>query len=128
MPRNTLLRAAAIVLVVPVSGWAAEGWANLKAGMTRNEAVAVLGTELVASRGRGFEVAIYDDRAEVVFLHGKVVAWTAPVSIQAAPAPSAVWQFDQGSRLRAGGQPAGRPAEPRTGNGRTGAVLPAYRL
>ena len=128
MLRNTLLRTAAAVLLVPVSAWGAGSWGQLKAGMTRSEAVAVLGTELVASKGGGFEVAIYDGRAEVVFLRGQVVAWTAPVSSEAAPAPPDAWQFDQVSRLRARGQPPIRTAEPRATNVRPAAILPAYRL
>jgi hypothetical protein len=125
MLRTNVLRAVVILLVLPSTGIAVDGWAQLKAGMTRTEAVAVLGGELLASRGRGFEVAIYDGRAEVVFLLGQVVAWTAPASSQAAESPTNAWQFDQSSRARNSAPVTRRPVDSRKGNG---AILPAYRL
>ena len=59
-------------MLAPVSGWSADRWSQLKAGMSRREAAALLGSELMATRARGFEIAIYDDRAEIVFLRGQV--------------------------------------------------------
>jgi len=113
----------AILALVPVTGHAIDGWARLKTGMTRTEASAVLGAELMASKGRGFEVAIYDGRAEVVFLHGQVVAWTAPATSEAAPAPEGTWQFDQAARSR-----VSTPTPMRSREIRRDAILPAYRL
>lgn len=106
---------------------AADGWSQLKAGMTRGETTAVLGTELVASRGRGFEVAIYDGRAEVVYLNGQLVSWTAPVTSDAPVAPLDSWQFDQVSRARGAAQAASRAAETSAAPNRQRAVLPSYR-
>ena len=124
MIRTTVLRAFVMSLLLSTAASAADKWAALKAGMTRSEAVAVLGTELVASSGRGFEVAIYDGRAEVVFLNGQVVAWTAPATSAATPSPANAFQFDQMSRARSNAS-APRKVEARRGNG---AILPAYRL
>ena len=129
MLRFKSLRAVMVSLLAPISALATDGWSQIKVGMTRGETTAVLGTELVASRGRGFEVAIYDSRAEIVYLHGQVVAWTAPASSQVTTPSSEAWQFDQVSRARAGVQPSRRSIEvtPAT-HTRAGAILPAYRL
>ena len=124
MTRTTVLRACVMSLLFATATSAADKWAALKAGMTRSEAMSVLGTELVASSGRGFEVAIYDGQAEVVYLRGQVVAWTAPASSKAVPSPANTWQFDQVSRARTNASGA-RRVETRPGNG---AILPAYRL
>lgn len=126
MLRITLLRVLGASLLLSSIASAADKWASLRTGMTRSETAAVLGTELVASGGRGFEVAIYDDRAEVLFLNGQVVAWTPPTSSKAASSPTDAWQFNQVSRTRsnASATPA-RRTETRQGNG---PILPAYRL
>ena len=58
----------------------ADAWTRLRVGMTRNEATAVVGSALVMSSGRGFDIGVYDGRAEVVFHHGRLVAWTAPAT------------------------------------------------
>ena len=123
MIRVSALRALFTSLLCTTAVSAADKWAGLKPGMTRGEAMAVLGTELVASSGRGFEIAIYDGQAEVVYLRGQVVAWTAPASSNAQPSPTNVWQFEQVARARPAA--ATRRAEPARGNG---AILPAYRL
>ena len=94
--------------------------------MTRGETVAVLGSELMASKARGFEVAIYDGRAEVVFLRGHVVAWTAPAAITNAPASPEAWQFNQSARTRA--MDATRSLDTAGAKLKRNAVLPAYRL
>jgi hypothetical protein len=57
---------------------AGSGWAQLKAGMSYAEAVTALGQPLLRSKGREFELWIYDRGAEVVYFRGTVVAWTAP--------------------------------------------------
>lgn len=125
MSRTTSLRAIVVSLLVSSTAFAADKWENLKTGMTRTEAAAVLGTELVASSGRGFEIAIYENQAEVVYLRGQVVAWTAPTASKAAQSPANAWQFDQVSRVRSTASAAARPAEKRPTNG---PILPAYRL
>lgn len=124
MIRVSVLRALGLSLLCSTAMSAADKWAGLKAGMSRGEAMTVLGTELVASSGRGFEVAIYDGQAEVVYLRGQVVAWTAPASSRAEASPTNVWQFEQVARPRTNTAPA-RRAEPARGNG---TILPAYRL
>jgi hypothetical protein len=123
MTRTAILRALIVSFILSSSVSAADKWTSLRAGMTRGQATALLGSELTASSGRGFEVAIYDGSAEVVFLNGEVVAWTAPASSKAEPPPSNTWRFDQVARAR--GNSTRRPVESRTGNG---AILPAYRL
>ena len=120
-----VLSTLVLSLAVPAAAKAADGWAHLKAGMSRSEAVAVLGAELIASKGRGFEVAIYDARAEVVFLRGQVVAWTAPATSPAAKPSAEAWQFEQTVRARANATSARRQIEARPVNG---PILPAYRL
>lgn len=127
MRSTRILSLVVLSCLSPVAGWATTGWSELKAGMTRAETTAVLGTELVGSRGRGFEVAIYEGRAEVVFLNGQLVAWTAPANTVAPAAPASAWQFDQMSRVRGGGASAVRPTPAQTAT-RPGAILPAYRL
>jgi hypothetical protein len=122
IPRRLVV--SAIVLVAATGGAAADAWSQLKAGMTRSEATGLLGAELMASRGRGFEVAIYDSGAEIVYLHGQVVAWTAPAASEAAPASADAWQFDQVSRPRAV-VPRGGDRTPEV---RRASILPAYRV
>ena len=124
MSRTTLLSILVAAFGITSAASASDKWTSLKAGMTRSEAVAVLGTELVASSGRGFEVAIYEGKSEVVYLNGQVVAWTAPAASKAEPSPANAWQFDQVSRARSSANVA-RRTEARVGNG---PILPAYRL
>lgn len=125
MSRTNFWRVLVWSCLVAVPASAADKWTHLRAGMTRTEAVAVLGGELAASRARDFEVAIYDNRAEVVYLRGQVVAWTAPSSSEAAPSPANTWEFAQTPRARNNVPSSRRPSEGRPGNGR---ILPAYRM
>lgn len=111
----------------PVAADAAGDWSQLKAGMTREETTAVLGIEIMASRGRGFDVAIYDGRAEVLYLNGQVVAWTAPAASEAPPPPASAWQFDQTPRVRPRVLPAGGSSGATGAGVRERAILPAYR-
>lgn len=128
MFRKTTLRALLLFLQFPPLAWADANWSQMKAGMTRTQTVAVLGRELVASKGRGFEVAIYDGAAEVVFLNDQVVAWTAPATATEAPAsPRDAMKFEQVSKARRGAD-AAPAAEVRAVYPRPAAVLPAYRL
>lgn len=78
MSQNHLLALVVLALGVatPLSG--AERWQKMKAGMTRHAMRSMLGDPLIRSSGRGFEVWVYDNRAEVVCIRGVVVAWTAP--------------------------------------------------
>lgn len=85
-----------VLLVLPFTGRAADGWTQLKRGMTADETVAALGKPLLASEGYGFAVWIYDHGTEVVF-YDRVIAWTAPHAANGpGPQPEA-WSFFQGS-------------------------------
>jgi hypothetical protein len=119
MKRLLRLRCSLVAMLFPVAADAAGDWSQLKPGMTREETTAVLGAELMASRGRGFDVAIYDGRAEVLYLNGQVVAWTAPAAT--------AWQFDQSPRARPRLQPAGGANAVSGAGVRQRAILPAYR-
>lgn len=74
--RIVTLLSALLLLTAAVHG--ADGWAQLKAGMTRAEMATTLGEPLMRSSGRQFELCIYDAGAEVLCYRGTVVAWTAP--------------------------------------------------
>jgi hypothetical protein len=103
----------------------AQEWSQLKPGMSRDEASAVIGRALISSSGRGFEVSIYDHRAELVFHDGKLVTWTAPASSAAAVAPANTWRFEQVMIVRAPVVPIRKPAPP---SARRSIILPASRL
>ena len=83
------------LLALLSSGLAAvgNGWARLRAGMSPVETAATLGTPLIRSAGRGFELWIYDGRAEVVFFGGPVIAWTAPAGTPGTDASQSNFQF-----------------------------------
>ena len=84
----------------------------------------MLGREVLGSRGRGFEITIYEGRAEMVFLHGSLVAWTAPAaSMSGAPVPENTWKFDQQWRPRFRVLPL---IEPRNEPVRRSTFLPVY--
>jgi hypothetical protein len=67
--------------MVALGGWpgasGAVSWERLEAGQSPAEVRAFLGEPLMRSAGRGFEVWIYDQQREVVWMRGVVVAWTA---------------------------------------------------
>lgn len=127
MKRLLRLRCSLMAVLFPVAADAAGEWSQIKAGMTREETAAVLGNELMASRGRGFNVAIYDGRAEVLYLNGQVVAWTAPAASDSPLPPTSAWQFDQTPRVRPRMQPAGGANATPGASVRQRAILPAYR-
>jgi len=74
---------AVVLLSLSLGGGAKaeSGWTQLKAGMNYKETVAALGQPLLRSKGREFELWIYDRGAEVVCFRGSVVAWTAPEGV-----------------------------------------------
>lgn len=55
-----------------------KAWAKVKTEMTKDEIVELLGQPLIRNSNRGYEVWIYDSKAEVVFQGGPVIAWTVP--------------------------------------------------
>ena len=59
------------------------GWTRLKLGMMPVETAATLGDPLIRSASKGFELWIYDGKAEVLFFAGPVVAWTPPSGARA---------------------------------------------
>ena len=69
-----------IFVALSVQGFAAssKAWSKVKADMTQDEIVELLGQPLIRNSNRGFEVWIYDSKAEVVFNQGPVIAWTIP--------------------------------------------------
>lgn len=71
-----------LVVALTATGRATEGWSLLKSGMNRAETATTLGDPLLKNIGRGFEVWLYDGGAEVLCLHGVVVAWTAPAGVK----------------------------------------------
>ncbi len=99
MARKLLFLLALLSLLLPGMARGADGWTQLKLGMTAEQAVATLGAPLFRSEGRGFELWIYDGRAEVV-MYGGVIAWTAPASSPDAAAPVEVWEFYQATPNR----------------------------
>lgn len=64
-------------LAVPLFG--AADWSRIKAGVTTAQTVEALGTPLIRTYGRGFEVWIYDSCGEVVFGGGPALGWSVPV-------------------------------------------------
>lgn len=110
-------------LAMTASCPAAERWDELKPGLTQEEATKLLGAPLVASRGRGFDVANYDQRGEVVFLGGRLVAWSTPTKKPPRPSPVGTWGFVQQPVRLPKSSLASRPSSPE----QRAAVLPSYR-
>lgn len=70
----------------------AESWAQLKLGMTGDEATEVLGEPLFKTVGHGFELWIYDNKAEALFYGGPLVGWTTPEKRKSVVRSVDVWQ------------------------------------
>lgn len=121
--RTAFRRLIMLGLLMP-AGLCAQEWEKLKPGMSRDEAAGFIGRALISSAGRGFEVAIYDHRAELVFLDGMLVTWTAPAASSAAPAPANTWRFEQEKFVPAPVAPIRKPAASPV---KRVIVLPAYR-
>jgi hypothetical protein len=93
----THVRTGLLGLVLPLlgaAGLAAEGWTQLKPGMTAAETRALLGPPLLFSEGHGFAVWIYDHATEVVF-YDRVIAWTAPGARTSPAKADEAWSFYQ---------------------------------
>lgn len=86
MSRLTGLSLVFVALCTPTFAAGAKDWAKLKPGMTPDEAFAALGQPLIRNSNRGYEVWIYDSKAEVVFHQGPVLAWTIPTPNPASEA------------------------------------------
>jgi hypothetical protein len=96
------VRLAALFVLIAGVSHAADGWSQLKVGMTRNQTVAAVGPSLFSNSGRGFAVEIYDNRAEVVYVGGRVASWTAPAGSAGtkSESPAMTWRLDQFSQSR----------------------------
>ena len=105
MRRISTLLLLGLAIALPRAGAENDGWAQLRVGMSRAQTSAVLGQALMTSSGRGFDIAIYDGRAEVIFFGGRVVEWTAPASA-GVPAPKGTWQFGRNTNARVADQAA----------------------
>lgn len=108
-----------------------DAWAQLRAGMTRIEADALLGRPLLRSTGKGFELWTYSGGAEVIFYRGPVYAWTAPMPTPAAVASETTKYthdvfFLPGRPLPSRGQPAPAP-QPKDNEGYNLQELLKYR-
>lgn len=77
MKRIRWLAGVVAALIGAASGNASTAWGRVEAGLSRAEIRGILGEPLMRSAGRGFEVWIYDQQREVVWMRGVVVAWTA---------------------------------------------------
>ncbi|MBL9199531.1 MAG: hypothetical protein JNL39_03450 [Opitutaceae bacterium] len=123
---------ALALFILPVFGSAAEAWAKLKPGMTATETTGALGQYLFSTRGRGFEIGIYEGKAEVVFLRGQLVAWTSPASQPNVQSPPmAAFQFNQQWRPLPDARVFEAPAAAQRAEsspGRRGYFLPLRRL
>lgn len=85
----------ALCLVLgPVPSHAEDNWAQLKLGMTAEDAVAALGRPMLRARGRGFETWTYDNGAEVL-LYGSLVGWTAPGTANVVARSMDVWRVNR---------------------------------
>ena len=96
---------------------AAEGWAQLKLGMTAAETVALLGAPLIRTSGNGFELWTYDKGAEVL-LFGSLIGWTMAGAGDVAGRSFDIWRAKRGGVVsasfwdtlpRAQPAPMGRP-------------------
>jgi hypothetical protein len=63
--------------------------------MAAEEAVAALGEPLLRTSGKGLELWIYDNQAEVL-LYGPVIGWTTPGSRQVPGRAVDIWQRQPG--------------------------------
>ena len=70
----------------------ADGWAQLKVGMSTEEAEVALGLPLLKTSARGFDLWIYDNNAEALFFGGPLVGWTTPSDLKVAKRTVDVWQ------------------------------------
>jgi hypothetical protein len=133
MTANRLLslRAAVILFIGSSVSFAADGWSQLRVGMTRGEASAVLGQALLTTQARGFTIEIYDQGAEVLLIRGRVAGWTAPATVLGGASTRVdAWQFSSVPASSGKGVSAKSNNEisPRTEKVRRNAALPSYRL
>jgi hypothetical protein len=127
--RFCLFRLTLVFAGVVGSSRAADGWQQLKVGMTRSEATAVLGHALLTNQARGFTVQIYDAGAEVVLVHGRVASWTAPAGSRSVAPEFHPWPIQPvGFKPPSAVPPQSGRSSTRDAKSRQPSTLPAYRL
>lgn len=91
----SLLPRILLVALLPLSASASEAWSQLSIGMSQEETLSALGEPVLRNTGRGLELWIYDNHAEVLFL-GNVIGWSTPVARDAPRKTADVWQANGG--------------------------------
>lgn len=92
-----LLRSSLGLLLLLAAGAARAGdpWSRLAIGMSAEETLSALGEPLLKNVGKGFEIWIYDNHAEVLFF-GNVIGWSTPGTGPLAKRTADVWQANGG--------------------------------
>lgn len=98
MKKYLIIRIALLLMLPSALARAADAWAQLKLGMTPDQAVAVLGEPILRSSGQGFEIWTYDSRGELVF-YGPLVGWTAARVGEMTGRTVDVWQAAPGTEV-----------------------------
>jgi hypothetical protein len=65
-----------VIALMPGATRGDDAWSQLRLGMTPDETTARIGSPILRSSGRGFEVWTYDNGAEAL-LFGSLIGWTA---------------------------------------------------
>jgi hypothetical protein len=92
---------------------AAGAWAEVKPGMTRQQVIQAIGRPLLSNAGRGLEVWVYDEGANVVFLRNRVDCWTQPRPPAAPAAPGQAARPEQLATAPAEQAPVAAAVPPR---------------
>jgi hypothetical protein len=82
MSRLTRCLLCLLALSVSVLARGAADWSKVKTGITPAEAADALGTPLIRTYGRGFQMWIYDGCGEIIFAGGPAMGWTRPAPTQ----------------------------------------------
>ncbi len=97
MQRRIFWYLMSFVILATSSLRGADGWAQLKVGMSADEATEALGLPLMKTSARGFDLWIYDNNAEALFFGGPLVGWTTPRDLKSVSRTVDVWQRTPGS-------------------------------
>lgn len=111
----------------------ADGWTQLRLGMSGDEAAETLGHPLIKTSGGGFELWVYDNHAEVVFYGGPLVGWTSPKKDGFPVQTVDVWQAKADSNaprfiLPRSWSPPNRAMRRNSDGAAINDSMPAYRL
>lgn len=88
--RRTWLIGTVLAFALPAAR-GGDAWAQLRLGMTADEAVAVLGSPLIRTAGHGFELWTYDNGAEAL-LFGSLIGWTVSGAANVADRSCDIWR------------------------------------